>query len=376
MTDGNGWLVEQLPRVMAEDPVLRGFVTALEEVAGTVRDRVDSIEHHVDTGLAARRCCSSSPAGSAWSSSPPTRRSTSARSSARSAGCSAGAAPGTASRPARGGHRLPGHGARRRRHLRRARPDAAGRPQGRGATRPHRPPQRAPGAPLPGGRTAARRAGRAGHPVPRRKLMSERSEVIGSGSRCARASAACVTRGARDAMADPRGLPVSCPDCGAPVYPQRDQLCAQCGYPLMFLRQRPGAGEPQFGVARAPGERDQPAPAAHPVLLQPVPPPHQPAPNEIGCPACHEINPATRIRCQRCGHELRPARPAALELPPMPKSRAQQGMDRRSGRGARGARWSVPRSRSGCSAGTATRSSPSRPSAPVALIAVPDRSSA
>lgn len=51
--DGAGWLVGQLPRVMAEDPVLYGFVTALEEVAGTVRDRVDSIEHHVDTGLAA-----------------------------------------------------------------------------------------------------------------------------------------------------------------------------------------------------------------------------------------------------------------------------------------------------------------------------------
>jgi phage tail-like protein len=50
---GAGWLVEQLPRVMAEDLVLRGFVTALEEVAGTVRDRVDSVEHHVDTGLAA-----------------------------------------------------------------------------------------------------------------------------------------------------------------------------------------------------------------------------------------------------------------------------------------------------------------------------------
>ena len=47
------WLVGQLPRVMAEDLVLRGFVTALEEVATTVRDRVDSIEHHLDTGLAA-----------------------------------------------------------------------------------------------------------------------------------------------------------------------------------------------------------------------------------------------------------------------------------------------------------------------------------
>ncbi|GAA0911809.1 phage tail protein [Virgisporangium aurantiacum] len=48
-----GWLAGQLPRVMAEDPVLNGFVTALEEVAGSVRDRVDSVEHHLDTGLAA-----------------------------------------------------------------------------------------------------------------------------------------------------------------------------------------------------------------------------------------------------------------------------------------------------------------------------------
>jgi phage tail-like protein len=47
------WLVNQLPRVMTEDPVLKGFVTALEEVAGSVRDRVDSVEHHLDTGLAA-----------------------------------------------------------------------------------------------------------------------------------------------------------------------------------------------------------------------------------------------------------------------------------------------------------------------------------
>jgi ribosomal protein L37E len=118
------------------------------------------------------------------------------------------------------------------------------------------------------------------------------------------------------------GVPVSCPDCGAPVNPQRDQLCAQCGYPLMFLRERPGAGaEPGFGVARAPGEHDEPAPAAHPVLLQPVPPTQPPAPGEIGCPACYEVNPDTRIRCQRCGHELRPARPVPLVLPPMPKAK-------------------------------------------------------
>jgi ribosomal protein L37E len=122
-------------------------------------------------------------------------------------------------------------------------------------------------------------------------------------------------------MAEHGGRPVSCPDCGAPVYPQRDQLCGQCGYPLMFLRERPGAGAQGFGVARAPGEQEEPAPAAHPVLLQPVPPAHQPAPNEIGCPACTEINPATRIRCQRCGHELRPAAPVPMTLPPMPKAK-------------------------------------------------------
>lgn len=115
------------------------------------------------------------------------------------------------------------------------------------------------------------------------------------------------------------GTPVSCPDCGAPVYPQRDQLCGQCGYPLMFLRERPGATAQGFGVARAPGEHEEPVPAAHPILLEPLPPAQQLAPNEIGCPACNEINPATRIRCQRCGHELRPARPEPLVLPPMPK---------------------------------------------------------
>jgi phage tail-like protein len=46
------WLVEQLPRTMAQDPVLRDFVTAFEEVADTVRERIDSVEFHVDTGLA------------------------------------------------------------------------------------------------------------------------------------------------------------------------------------------------------------------------------------------------------------------------------------------------------------------------------------
>jgi phage tail-like protein len=46
------WLVSQLPRAMVADPVVSGFVSALEDVAGTVRDRVDGIEHQVDVHLA------------------------------------------------------------------------------------------------------------------------------------------------------------------------------------------------------------------------------------------------------------------------------------------------------------------------------------
>jgi phage tail-like protein len=46
------WLVDQLPRVMSSDPVLRNLVLAFEEVADTVRERIDNIEYQMDTGLA------------------------------------------------------------------------------------------------------------------------------------------------------------------------------------------------------------------------------------------------------------------------------------------------------------------------------------
>jgi len=46
------WLVDQLPRVMSTDPVLRDLVLAFEEVADTVRERIDNIEYQMDTGLA------------------------------------------------------------------------------------------------------------------------------------------------------------------------------------------------------------------------------------------------------------------------------------------------------------------------------------
>ena len=52
MTAREGWLAEQLPRVLATDPVLLSFVTAFEQVHDTVRERIDAIEHQVDTGLA------------------------------------------------------------------------------------------------------------------------------------------------------------------------------------------------------------------------------------------------------------------------------------------------------------------------------------
>ena len=52
MSVGRGWLVGQLPRVMAQDPVLRDLVTAFEEVADTVRERIDAVEYQMDTGLA------------------------------------------------------------------------------------------------------------------------------------------------------------------------------------------------------------------------------------------------------------------------------------------------------------------------------------
>jgi phage tail-like protein len=52
MTGRAGWLVEQLPRVMGEDPVLHDLVSAFEQVHDTVRERIDAIEYQVDTGLA------------------------------------------------------------------------------------------------------------------------------------------------------------------------------------------------------------------------------------------------------------------------------------------------------------------------------------
>jgi phage tail-like protein len=53
MTSRNGWLLGQLPQVMARDQVVAGFVRACQEVADGLRDRVESVEHELDVNLAA-----------------------------------------------------------------------------------------------------------------------------------------------------------------------------------------------------------------------------------------------------------------------------------------------------------------------------------
>ncbi|HET9656115.1 MAG TPA: phage tail protein [Kineosporiaceae bacterium] len=43
-----GWLVGQLPRAMAADPVIAGVAGICEEIADTLRAGVDGIGHHLD----------------------------------------------------------------------------------------------------------------------------------------------------------------------------------------------------------------------------------------------------------------------------------------------------------------------------------------
>ena len=46
-----GWLVEQLPRVMQEDLLLRALATAFEQVADTVQERVDALPAQLDVSI-------------------------------------------------------------------------------------------------------------------------------------------------------------------------------------------------------------------------------------------------------------------------------------------------------------------------------------
>jgi hypothetical protein len=122
----------------------------------------------------------------------------------------------------------------------------------------------------------------------------------------------------------PRQMP--CPDCGYPVQPDRDQLCPNCGYPLMFLRKSAG-DSPARAVPRSPDERDDmtglravPQPITQPRVdtrqFQPGAYGGPPA-GQRQCRSCGYPNEPARIRCERCGIELRNARPRGTQLPPV-----------------------------------------------------------
>jgi hypothetical protein len=117
-----------------------------------------------------------------------------------------------------------------------------------------------------------------------------------------------------------------CPDCGYPVQPDRDQLCPNCGYPLMFLRKSAGDNDARAqSIPRSPNERDDmtglrgappvPQPRVETRQFQPgtygVPPQGQ-----VQCRSCGYPNDPARIRCERCGFELRTARPRGTQLAP------------------------------------------------------------
>jgi predicted amidophosphoribosyltransferase len=115
-----------------------------------------------------------------------------------------------------------------------------------------------------------------------------------------------------------RQLP--CPDCGSPVRPDTEQLCPNCGYPLMFLRQ-PAEGEAR-AVPRSPDEREDhtgmvvPRQRVSDTRQFPATTYGQAPSRQMQCPACGYPNEPVRIRCERCGHELRTARPQAVVLGP------------------------------------------------------------
>ena len=108
-----------------------------------------------------------------------------------------------------------------------------------------------------------------------------------------------------------------CPDCGSPVRADTDQLCPTCGYPLMFLRQP--AGDEARAVPRSPNEQadhtGMAAPRQRLVDTRSYPPAQG---RQSQCPACGYANEMVRIRCERCGFELRQARPRAVVLGPPP----------------------------------------------------------
>ncbi|MET0417511.1 MAG: hypothetical protein ABW022_15975 [Actinoplanes sp.] len=125
-----------------------------------------------------------------------------------------------------------------------------------------------------------------------------------------------------------RQLP--CPDCGSPVQPEREQLCPRCGYPLMFLRQNGSDDSRAQSIPRSPNERDDPTTMRARTDTRQFPAAvygtQAPAAGEAPCRNCGYPNAQVRVRCERCGNELRPARPQARVLaPPVPEKSSRRG---------------------------------------------------
>ncbi|MEV6488904.1 hypothetical protein AB0M20_09765 [Actinoplanes sp. NPDC051633] len=124
-----------------------------------------------------------------------------------------------------------------------------------------------------------------------------------------------------------------CPDCGSPVRPQTDQLCPNCGYPLMFMREERKVEE-QRVVPRQPGEKAEATGMVQRTRSFPTStygqtaPPPVPA-GQLSCVGCGYPNDQARIRCERCGRELRAASPNAVRLGPPPTEQP------------RGSRWLI-----------------------------------
>jgi hypothetical protein len=114
---------------------------------------------------------------------------------------------------------------------------------------------------------------------------------------------------------------LTCPDCGTPVRPDRERLCPKCGYLLASLRTAPDPTS--FGPARIPGEPGEATSVLPPKRADPtgtvIDGAPLPGPGEVDCPRCQERNPRERVRCQRCGLELRTQQavaPPPLAFPP------------------------------------------------------------
>lgn len=110
----------------------------------------------------------------------------------------------------------------------------------------------------------------------------------------------------------------TCPECGRTS--SGDQPFCECGFPLEFTQHGHEPAPP--AVTRAPHEQDDDTAELPAVRDDTAPPAGRPpgvavAPRGIACRACGEDNPTERVRCARCGAELRP-QPAAAAPPAEP----------------------------------------------------------